>query len=423
MRVLLLCGRFNSLSQRFYCELSDKGFEVSVELDVHPDLMIEAVELFRPDLVIAPFLRRMIPPEAYRKVIRTLIVHPGPPGDRGAYSLDWALLEGRRSWGVCILEAGAEYDAGDVYAFRSFELPFKRKSSVYRHQVTEGAVECLWEAVGKIKEGKEGQPQKEGYFRDKPPEELRRIDWEKDTTQEVLRKIYAFDSSPGAVAPLMGEEFLVFNAHEESLLRGRPGEVIAHRGDAVCVGTVDGAVWIGHLRKREKESIKLPATLLLQDRLESVKESSLEPWEDYPGKTYREVVYEERNGISIIHSNFYNGAMSVRHCEELLKALRYAKRRDTKLLILFGSEGHLCHAGERGRGGCLFGADGRYGHSTQGRGFKPSLQEHRQSIRLRVLDLHPPQKGGMGDGLKDYEYKTAHERTESQGAGFRRFGF
>ena len=58
MRILLLCHRFNSLSQRFYCELSEKGHEVSVELDVHPELAIEAVNLYKPDLIIAPFLKR-----------------------------------------------------------------------------------------------------------------------------------------------------------------------------------------------------------------------------------------------------------------------------------------------------------------------------------------------------------------------------
>ncbi len=63
MRVLLLCHRFNSLSQRFYCELSEAGYEVSVELDVHPELMIEAVELYKPHVVIAPFLKRKIPKE------------------------------------------------------------------------------------------------------------------------------------------------------------------------------------------------------------------------------------------------------------------------------------------------------------------------------------------------------------------------
>ncbi len=337
MKILLLCHRFNSLSQRFYCELSERGYDVSIELDVHPDLMIEAVELFKPDLVIAPFLRRKIPKEIYTN-IPTLIVHPGPPGDRGAHSLDWAILEGRKEWGVCILEAVEEYDAGDVYAFRKFEMPFKRKSSIYRNEVTESAVESLWESIEKIDKGLKPVPQKDGLFKDSPPESIRKIDWEKDTTETILRKVYAFDSNPGAIVDILGEEFLAFNACRESSLKGKPGEIIAYRGDAICIGTLDGAIWIGQLRKREKDSIKLPATLLLQDELDNVEESKLEPWEDCEGETYREITYEEKGQISIIHFNFYNGAMGTRHCVDLLKTLRYAKNRSTKILILFGSE-------------------------------------------------------------------------------------
>ena len=72
MRILLLCHRFNSLSQRFYCELSEKGHEVSVELDVHPELTIEAVNLYKPDLIIAPFLKRKIPNEVSENLWRAL---------------------------------------------------------------------------------------------------------------------------------------------------------------------------------------------------------------------------------------------------------------------------------------------------------------------------------------------------------------
>ena len=53
----------------------------------------EAVDLFRPDVVLAPFLKRAIPPSVWRRYI-CLIVHPGPPGDRGPSSLDWAILRG-----------------------------------------------------------------------------------------------------------------------------------------------------------------------------------------------------------------------------------------------------------------------------------------------------------------------------------------
>ena len=39
---------------------------LSVELAVNDDCMTEAVRLFRPDLVIAPFLRRAIPEAVWR---------------------------------------------------------------------------------------------------------------------------------------------------------------------------------------------------------------------------------------------------------------------------------------------------------------------------------------------------------------------
>ena len=55
MRILLLCHSFNSLTQRLHVELREAGHEVSVEFDVNDAVTCEAVALFRPDVVIAPF--------------------------------------------------------------------------------------------------------------------------------------------------------------------------------------------------------------------------------------------------------------------------------------------------------------------------------------------------------------------------------
>ncbi|MFN3814425.1 MAG: formyltransferase family protein, partial [Aquificaceae bacterium] len=121
MRILFFCHRFNSLSQRLYCELSERGHEVSVELDVHPDLMAEAAMLYKPDFILAPFLKRKIPREIWESFL-TLVVHPGPPGDRGPSAIDWALLRGEKSWGVSLIEANEEYDAGDILAYRTFPI-------------------------------------------------------------------------------------------------------------------------------------------------------------------------------------------------------------------------------------------------------------------------------------------------------------
>ncbi len=60
-RILFLTHAFNSLTQRLYIELQAQGHEVSVEFDINNTVAIEAVDLYQPDLIIAPFLKRAIP--------------------------------------------------------------------------------------------------------------------------------------------------------------------------------------------------------------------------------------------------------------------------------------------------------------------------------------------------------------------------
>ncbi len=332
MRILLLCYRFNSLSQRVFCELEDRGHEVSVELDVHPDLTIEAVETYRPDLVLAPFLRRKIPPQVWRRY-RTLVVHPGPPGDRGPSPLDWAILKGEKLWGVTLLEATEEYDAGDVWAYRTFPMRPVRKSAIYRNEVTESAVECIADVVeGRVSEPR---PQRRGVWRPAVSREVRRVDW-REGTEIVLRKIRSGDSQPGAVGVLEGREFHLYNAFPEDELRGEPGKILAVRDEAVCVGTSDGAVWVTHLRERRRDAVKLPAARVLP-RI-TAGEVPLKPWESVEFRTYREIVCEERDGIGYVRFSFYNGDMSTEQCGRLLSAFRYMKRRPLKAVVLLGHE-------------------------------------------------------------------------------------
>ena len=336
MRILFLCYRFNSLSQRLYCELTERGHEVSVELDVHPELTVEASELYRPDLIVAPFLRRKIPPEVWKKY-RTLIVHPGPPGDRGPNALDWAILNGVKEWGVTLLEASEEYDAGDVWAYRTFPMRFARKSSLYRNEVTEGAVECVLEAVEMIEKDKiRKEPQGERFIWNKIEKGRRRVSWEEDSTLEILKKVYASDSQPGAIGVIRGREYYLYNAYPEEELKGEPGEIVAIRDEAVCIGTKDGAVWVTHLRERNKGSIKLPATRVLKGL--DAPEVVIKPWERVDFKTYREIVYEEEGRVGYIRFNFYNGALSTEQCERLREVVGYAKKRPVDAIVLLGQE-------------------------------------------------------------------------------------
>jgi putative two-component system hydrogenase maturation factor HypX/HoxX len=110
MRILLLSHAYNSLTQRLDAELRALGHTVTVELDIADAVTEEAVTLFQPDVLVAPYLRRAIP-EAVWSRLPCLVVHPGIVGDRGPSALDWAITLQKPTWGVTVLQAESEMDA------------------------------------------------------------------------------------------------------------------------------------------------------------------------------------------------------------------------------------------------------------------------------------------------------------------------
>ena len=132
MRILFITSAHNSLSQRLQVELADRGHGVAVHLATSDEAMGTAVEVHQPDLIVAAI------PRAIWQRHTCLIVHPGIKGDRGPSSLDWAIALGEPSWGVTILQAVAEMDAGPIWAAEEFPLPKRpdSKGGVYRGVVT-----------------------------------------------------------------------------------------------------------------------------------------------------------------------------------------------------------------------------------------------------------------------------------------------
>lgn len=297
MRILLLTHSFNSLTQRLHVELSARGHEVSIEFDINDAVSCEAVALFQPDLIIAPFLKRAVPEAIWGKVL-TWIVHPGVEGDRGPSSLDWAIQEGEREWGVTLLQANAEMDAGDIWATATFPLRAMRKSSIYRQEVTEAALACVLEALSKLGQGgfqprplDYSRPQVRGRLRPLMKQEDRRIDWANQSTQEILARLRAADGTPGALDRLMGREWYLFDAHPESQHRGAPGELLGRREEAVLRATRDGAVWLGHLKEKREDALalKLPATVALGEAALALPELP-PPDAGVAAQTYRDIV-------------------------------------------------------------------------------------------------------------------------------------
>ncbi|HEY0362181.1 MAG TPA: enoyl-CoA hydratase-related protein [Solirubrobacteraceae bacterium] len=344
LNVLFLVSAHNSLSQCSWIALTELGHDVDVAVVETGAHMEAAVAASRPDLIVCPMLKKLIP-ESIWSTHRCLVVHPGPRGDRGPSSLDWAIELGAEEWGVTVLEADGEFDAGQVWASRTFPTRPAGKSSLYRHEVRRAAIAAIVEAVERIGDRGAARAEPAGWIegRARPlmTQEVRAIDWTADSTDTVVRKLRAAEGHPGVLDTIHGAEFHLFGVHRERGLRGAPGAVIAQRHGAICRATTDGAVWITHLKRREGDSaFKLPATRALELAGAAVDAPDVPIAVDaaLPAEhTFREIVYEEHAAVGYLHFDFYNGAMSTEQCRRLRDAYLFARsRRETKVLVLMG---------------------------------------------------------------------------------------
>ncbi|SPJ79024.1 related to sensor protein hoxX [Fusarium torulosum] len=342
MNILFLCTAHNSLSQQLYLKLS-QTHTVTIEYALSDTVMIEAASLVQPDIIICPFLTAAVPSEVYSKY-PTLIVHPGPPGDAGPSAIDWVLMgddgtvsdsaellksqawskAGRSHWGVTILQAVAEMDAGPVWAFEQFEIeidaPGMTKATLYRGPVTQAAITATVAALDRITSVVNNnsdlsiptaiseqlllpEPETCGISVHHLPKPIfktlsvtqqkpfpggtthrrpllkaaeRNFDTHQDSAKIISRKIRSADSQPGCLTKLFGNTNLyvyggIIEAGRNEDCDSEPGQIIGCRDGAVCVATCDGlGIWITHIRrvKRKVDSLlwpKVPAVSGLLD--------------------------------------------------------------------------------------------------------------------------------------------------------------
>lgn len=342
MKILFLCHSFNSLSQKLYVDLVAQRHELYVEFDINDEMTASAVDTIRPDLIIAPFLKRAIAESIWTQYT-CLIVHPGPVGDRGPSALDWAVLKEEPQWGVTVLQANEVWDGGDVWAHRTFAMRSGRKASLYRKEVTRAASEAVLEAIDNIVAKR--QPQAQASFPDEVLgqwqgpvcQQHRAINWHEDSSDTVIRKINSGDGFPGTLTQLLGQDIYVYDAQmavtcPQSAAPLTAYPVLGFQNDAICVATADGAIWIGYLRlKSGTKSLKLPAALVFQTRYPYTAD-----WQLDEVLAYQDIRIHIANEIGYLYFDFYNGAMSTRQCKRLLTQLQQLKNEPIQALVLMG---------------------------------------------------------------------------------------
>lgn len=345
MKILLFGTAFNGLCQRIHRELTVMGHSVSFEAATNRETMLEAVELFQPDVIVCPYLKERIPDSIWQNYI-CLIVHPGIEGDRGPSSLDWAITANVPQWGVTLLQADKEMDAGNIWGTRNFAMREARKASLYRREITQQAVQLIKFAIMDIKHNKirsrpldYSNPAVKGKLMPLMKQRDRWIDWQLDGTDSVIRQINSADSAPGLLDDILGQPAYLYGAKRETKLTGSPGDIIARCNDALCKATIDGAVWISMAKLvsgPEKTCIKLPATQVLDIISADLARNASIPESD--ADACNDIYWREHRGVGYLYFDFYNGAMNTEQCCRLRQALRALKKRPVKVIVLMGGE-------------------------------------------------------------------------------------
>lgn len=354
MKIMILASAFSGLTQRVLREAIVLGHEVEQHYHLRADVLRRQLETFHPDVVLCPYLVQRIPNDILRRYL-CLVVHPGIEGDRGPSSLDWCIVAGQKNWGVTLLQAAEQMDAGDIWGTRIFPVRASSKTSIYKREVSTGAIYLVREALQRVALGNftpreldYSNPEVRGTLMPAISAADRRIDWMADSTHCIICKIQSADSTPGVKDVLYDTEVLLYGAVAEPSLRGIPGQVIAVYKGAICRATSDGAVWIRQLKCIDHVSVpyvKLPAARVLTELIAGDSEISKNGAVNLPGgiddidTPIIEEIFIVRDGTcAYVYFDFYNGAASTEQCRDLTRRLSELKRSDVQFIVLMGGE-------------------------------------------------------------------------------------
>ncbi len=346
MKILILSTAFSGMAQRLLTELQQLDHMIEQHYDLEPVSLRRQVQAFQPDVILCPFLTQKIPEDIWQDYL-CLIVHPGIEGDRGASSLDWAISENSAEWGVTLLQAADEMDAGDIWGSQNFPLRCATKTSIYKREVTTTAMDLIKQALHDIAGGQfkprpldYSQRRVKGRLRPNMKMADRRFSWSDNTTAQIISVMNAADSRPGVRTVINGHSVNLFGAVAEPKLTGIPGDILAIHNNAVCFASQDGAVWIRQMKCRKVDGltpIKLPAAMVLDKILQpsavlaTISANSLE-------SVVEDIAVERKGQTAYIYFNCYNGAMNTEQCIALKQTIVEVKRSDAKLIVFMGGE-------------------------------------------------------------------------------------
>lgn len=184
------------------------------------------------------------------------------PELRGASPIQTALLEGRESTGVTLMEMGAGLDDGLMYLKKLVPIEESDNSTSLFKKIGEASAKLICENLLSYANGKlvgEKQDEEKATFTHKFKAEDEYISLSK-TRKEILGLIRALSEEPGAYLYWGDKKFKILKAH---LIEGNPLEV----GRLICskktidLSCVDGLLRLDVVQMEGKKAMDAPSFL------------------------------------------------------------------------------------------------------------------------------------------------------------------
>lgn len=141
-----------------------------------------------------------------------LNIHPSLlPKYRGASPIESAILAGDCDFSVSIMKLVKKMDAGPIYHQETLaNLPLN-KSQIYENLATKGA-EWLVKNINSLPEPSE-QNEEDATCTEKLDKSMAKLDPAKDTAEQLLRKVVAYQNFPKPKYDFFGIESIILEAH------------------------------------------------------------------------------------------------------------------------------------------------------------------------------------------------------------------
>ena len=197
------------------------------------------INQLQPDIIIVV---------AYGKILPTEILHAAKygcvnehasllPKYRGAAPIQWAVLNGDRQTGVCIMQMDAGLDTGDIlYTVKTDIGPNETSAELFDRLAVLGA-DALLKTLDLIESGEavpQKQPQGDGFYASRITKDMAPIDWSRSAAQ-IHNQIRGLSSWPAASTTYKGKRLKVYESRLVSM-DGEPGTVLDPKKFIVACG-------------------------------------------------------------------------------------------------------------------------------------------------------------------------------------------